>query len=69
MCYIGRVMKNPATTSIRFNDADQALLQLLKKRTGITSSAELVRLGLRALAAKEGVSPTARKTPSPTTSE
>lgn len=41
-----------STTTIRFNDNDRALLADLMRQTGLTSRAEVVRMGLRALAEK-----------------
>jgi len=43
------------TRSIRFNDDDRKLLKVLHKKLGVDVS-QIVRLALRALATKEGVS-------------
>lgn len=47
--------QRPAITSIRLREEDWALLEKLQKQTGIDSVTDLARMGLRALAAKEGV--------------
>ena len=46
--------KNP-TTGIRFNDDDRRLLKQLRKKLGV-EIAQIMRLAIRALAAKEGIS-------------
>lgn len=46
--------KSPKPSTIRWHEADHRLLEILKKKLGVKTS-ELVRLGLRALAQKEGV--------------
>ena len=40
-------------STIRWTEADSDLIRVLQSKTGITSMSDLVRLGLRALAAKE----------------
>lgn len=45
----------PPTSSIRFRAEDWAVIEALQKKTGVSSVTELVRLALRALAAKEGM--------------
>ena len=44
----------PAT--VRWTVADSDLIRLLQVRTGVESISDLIRLGLRALASKEGIS-------------
>lgn len=46
--------KYPKPSTIRWRPADQKLIDALSKKLGVKSS-ELVRMGLRALATKEGV--------------
>ena len=43
------------TTGIRFTPQDRKLINMLSKKLGVTIT-QIVRLGLRALATKEGVS-------------
>lgn len=45
----------PATSSLRFRAEDWTLIETLQKKTGVGSVTDLVRMALRALAAKEGV--------------
>lgn len=42
-------------TTIRFSADDLKILEKLRKKTGISADAQLVRAGLRALAEKNGV--------------
>jgi len=44
----------PSVSGVRFTPDDRRLLALLRKRLGL-GIAQLIRLGLRALAAKEGI--------------
>lgn len=43
-------------TTVRFTDNDLALLDAVRKRTGIVSRTEVLRRAIRALAEREGVS-------------
>lgn len=45
----------PATSSLRFRPEDWRLVESLQEKTGVSSVTDLVRMALRALAAKEGV--------------
>ncbi len=53
MC--GMVNKMSSVSGVRFTPEDRKLLQALNKKLGVGLAA-IVRLGLRALATKEGVS-------------
>lgn len=56
LCHTVRVVKKRTTDviSVRATKDDQKLLDLLRNRLGVEVS-QIVRLGLRALAQKEGV--------------
>jgi len=45
----------PQQTTVRFTDADIALLDAIQARTGILSRSEILRRAIRALAEREGV--------------
>jgi len=47
--------KHGDTQAVRFSSEDRKLIEALRKKTGIQAVSELLRLGLRALATKEGV--------------
>jgi Arc/MetJ-type ribon-helix-helix transcriptional regulator len=40
-------------TAFRLDDEDRAIIEELKKLTGVASAAEIVRMGLRVLVARE----------------
>ena len=48
-------------TTVRFTDADLALLDALQAKTGIVSRSEILRRAIRALAEHEGVIPPPRR--------
>lgn len=48
-------MKQPSTTGIVITPADRKIVKALKKKLGVSFSA-IVRMGIRCLAAKEGLS-------------
>lgn len=46
-------MSTPKPSTIRLTDADKALINHLKQRYGIKSTADLIRLALRMLAERK----------------
>lgn len=47
--------KGPDTIGFRFTVEDRKLLRAIQNKLGIVSASDVMRQGLRALAAKEGV--------------
>lgn len=47
--------------AVRLSDEDLALVEALRSKTGVWSTAEVVRMALRALAEREGVTLSKRR--------
>lgn len=47
--------QHPQSVGVRFDPADYKLIAALQRKLGVKNLSEVVRMGLRALATKEGV--------------